>query len=140
MQRIINSKVKKARAKQQAWERKKIKWNSRKIIRYLAKQYKKTGETVISIDIYKFNEEKLAKVLDMLSTEKQIKYQKQDDLYIVTLIINEPKIKLEEPKVDIQEVKKTVQSENKPQEDKTTTEENQPKPEDDPDSKQFKPF
>ena len=87
MQRIISPKVKKARAKQEAWQRFKIRWYSRKVIKYLAKQYKKNGLTVINLDIYKFNEDKLIKVLDMLTQEKQITYIKLDDIYSVTLIL-----------------------------------------------------
>ena len=88
MQRIISPKVKKARAKQEAWEHFKIRWYSRKVIKYLAKQYKKNGLVVINLDIYKFNEDKLIKVLDMLTQEKQITYIKLDDIYSVTLILS----------------------------------------------------
>ena len=87
MQRIINSRTKKARAKQELREKRKVQWYARKVIRYIASQYKKTGNTVIDIDVYKFNEDKLVKVLQMLQTEKQITYLKSDDLYTVTIIL-----------------------------------------------------
>ena len=87
MQRIINTRTKKARAKQELREKRKVQWYARKVIRYLSKQYKKTGNTQVDIDIYKFNEEKLVKVLQMLQSEKQITYIKSDDLYTVTIIL-----------------------------------------------------
>ena len=87
MQRIINSRTKKARAKQELREKRKVQWYARKVIRYLSSQYKKTGNTQVDIDIYKFNEEKLVKVLQMLQAEKQITYIKSDDLYTVTIIL-----------------------------------------------------
>ena len=87
MQRIINSRTKKARARQERSEKRKVQWYARKVIRYLSKQYKKTGNTQVDIDIYKFNEEKLVKVLQMLQSEKQITYIKSDDLYTVTIIL-----------------------------------------------------
>ena len=87
MQRIINSRTKKARARQERSEKRKVQWYARKVIRYIASPYKKTGNTVIDIDIYKFNEDKLVKVLQMLQSEKQITYLKSDDLYTVTIIL-----------------------------------------------------
>ena len=87
MQRIINSRTKKARARQELKEKRKVQWYARKVIRFLSKQYKKTGGTVIDIDVYKFNEDKLVKVLQMLQSEKQITYLKSDDLYTVTIIL-----------------------------------------------------
>ena len=87
MQRIINSRTKKARARQERSEKRKVQWYARKVIRFLSKQYKKTGNTVIDIDIYKFNEDKLVKVLQMLQSEKQITYIKSDDLYTVTIFL-----------------------------------------------------
>ena len=86
MKRIINARTKKARVKQELREKRKVQWYARKVIHFLAKQYKKTGNTVIDIDIYKFNEEKLIKVLQMLQYEKQITYIKADDLYTVTIL------------------------------------------------------
>ena len=87
MKRIINSRTKKARVKQELREKRKVKWYARRVIRFLAKQYKKTGETIIDIDLYKFNEDKLVKVLQMLQSEKQITYIKADDLYTVTILL-----------------------------------------------------
>lgn len=87
MQRIINSRTKKARARQERCEKRKVQWYARKVIRYIASQYKKTGNTVIDIDVYKFNEDKLVKVLQMLQSEKQVTYIKSDDLYTVTIIL-----------------------------------------------------
>ena len=87
MQRIINSKTKKARARQERSEKRKVQWYARRVIRFLSKQYKKTGNTVIDIDVYKFNEDKLVKVLQMLQAEKQITYIKSDDLYTVTILL-----------------------------------------------------
>ena len=116
MQRIINSHTKKARARQERCEKRKVQWYARKVIRFLSKQYKKTGNTVIDIDVYKFNEDKLVKVLQMLQSEKQITYIKSDDLYTVTIllpkttqhniqtnIVKEPQKETEAPK----EAKKT---------------------------------
>lgn len=116
MQRIINSHTKKARARQERSEKRKVQWYARKVIRYIASQYKKTGNTVIDIDVYKFNEDKLVKVLQMLQSEKQITYIKSDDIYTVTIllpkttqhniqtnIVKEPQKETEAPK----EVKKT---------------------------------
>lgn len=87
MKRIINARTKKARIKQELREKRKVKWYARRVVRFLAKQYKKTGNTVIDIDVYKFNEEKLIKVLQMLQLEKQITYIKADDLYTVTILL-----------------------------------------------------
>ncbi len=87
MKRIINARTKKARVKQELREKRKVKWYARRVIRFLAKQYKKTGETIIDIDLYKFNEDKLVKVLQMLQLEKQITYIKADDLYTVTILL-----------------------------------------------------
>ncbi len=87
MQRIINSRTKKARARQELKEKRKVQWYARKVIRFLSKQYKKSGSTVIDIDVYKFNEDKLVKVLQMLQTEKQITYIKSDDLYFVNILL-----------------------------------------------------
>lgn len=87
MKRIINARTKRARAKQELREKRKVQWYARKVIHFIAKQYKKTGNTVIDIDIYKFNEEKLVKVLQMLQSEKQITYIKADDLYTVTILL-----------------------------------------------------
>lgn len=87
MQRIINSRTKKARARQERSEKRKVQWYARKVIRFLSKQYKKTGNTIIDIDVYKFNEEKLVKVLQMLQSEKQVTYIKSDDLYTVTILL-----------------------------------------------------
>ena len=87
MQRIINSRTKKARARQELKEKRKVQWYARKVIRFLSKQYKKSGSTVIDIDVYKFNEDKLIKVLQMLQVEKQITYIKSDDLYFVNILL-----------------------------------------------------
>ena len=87
MKRIINARTKRARAKQERKESRKIRWYARKVIHFIAKQYKKTGNTVIDIDVYRFNEEKLIKVLQMLQLEKQITYIKADDLYTVTILL-----------------------------------------------------
>lgn len=87
MKRIINARTKKARAKQELREKRKVQWYARKVIHFIAKQYKKTGNTVIDIDVYRFNEEKLIKVLQMLQLEKQITYIKADDLYTVTILL-----------------------------------------------------
>lgn len=87
MQRIINSRTKKARARQERSEKRKVQWYARKVIRFLSKQYKKTGNIIIDIDVYKFNEEKLVKVLQMLQSEKQVTYIKSDDLYAVTILL-----------------------------------------------------
>ena len=87
MQRIINSRTKKARAKQELKEKRKVQWYARKVIRYISGQYKKTGNTQVDIDLYKFNEDKLAKVLQMLQVEKQITYIKSGDLYFVTILL-----------------------------------------------------
>ena len=87
MKRIINARTKRARAKQELREKRKVQWYARKVIHFIAKQYKKTGNTVIDIDVYKFNEEKLIKVLQMLQLEKQITYIKADDLYTVTILL-----------------------------------------------------
>ena len=119
MQRIINSRTKKARARQERSEKRKVQWYARKVIRFLSKQYKKTGNTIIDIDVYKFNEEKLVKVLQMLQSEKQVTYIKSDDLYTVTIIlpkttqhniqtniVKEPQKETEAPK----EAKKTEKS------------------------------
>lgn len=87
MQRIINTRTKKARAKQELREKRKVQWYARKVIRYLSKQYKRTGNTQVDIDVYKFNEDKLVKVLQLLQSEKQITYIKSDDLYTVTILL-----------------------------------------------------
>ena len=87
MKRIINARTKRARAKQERKESRKIRWYARKVIHFIAKQYKKTGNTVIDIDVYRFNEEKLIKVLQMLQLERQITYIKADDLYTVTILL-----------------------------------------------------
>lgn len=87
MKRIINSRTKRARAKQELREKRKVQWYARKVIHFIAKQYKKTGNTVIDIDLYKFNEDKLVKVFQMLQSEKQITYIKADDLYTVTILL-----------------------------------------------------
>ena len=87
MKRIINSRTKRARAKQELREKRKVQWYARKVIHFIAKQYKKTGNTVIDIDLYKFNEDKLVKVFQMLQLEKQITYIKADDLYTVTILL-----------------------------------------------------
>ncbi len=87
MKRIINARTKRARAKQELREKRKVQWYARKVIHFIAKQYKKTGNTVIDIDVYRFNEEKLIKVLQMLQLEKQITYIKADDLYTVTILL-----------------------------------------------------
>ena len=115
MKRIIDQKVKKARARQEAWELKKIRWYSRKIISILANSYKKTGNPVVQLDIYKFNENKLIKVLDMLSKEKQLTYSKEDDICVVTLILEQPK--KDKPKV-IDNKTTQVKQEEKPKQQK----------------------
>ncbi len=123
MKRIINSKVKKARARIENRERRKIRWKSHRIIRYLAKQYKKTGSTSINIDVYKFNEEKLIKVLNLLQAEKQIKFIKNDDMYLVEILT---------------ESEKTIK--NKIERKETNKKEFTIDPKDDPDSDEYEPF
>lgn len=118
MQRIINARVKKSRARRQAWECWKIKRYSKKVVKYIVKQYKKTGETVIQLDMYKFNEEKLIKVLEMLTSEKQIRFKNEDDLYIITLVIPEPK----------PIIQKQVEEQQKPVEQTKAQEETKEKP------------
>lgn len=107
MKQIISPKIKKARAKREKFERFKLSLYSRKVIKYLSKQYKKTGQTVIALDPYKFKEEKLIKVLELLQKEKQISYKKDDDIYIVNIFL----------KADIQKqieaVQKNIQDEPK---------------------------
>lgn len=115
MKRIIDQKVKKARARQEAWELKKIRWYSRKIISILANSYKKTGNPIVQLDIYKFNENKLIKVLDMLSKEKQLTYSKEDDICVVTLILEQPK--KDKPKVADNKTTQ-VKQEEKPKQQK----------------------
>lgn len=122
MQRIINPKIKKARARIESWERFKIKLYAKKVIKALAKEYKKTGKTIVYLDIYKFKEEKLVKVLDILSKEKQLCYNKEDDIVVVTLILNQPK-----PQEQI-----TTTQDNKPEQITKTPEQTkseEPKPE-----------
>ena len=110
MQRIINSRTKKARAKQELKEKRKVQWYARKVIHFLSKQYKKTGNTVIDIDVYKFNEDKLVKVLQMLQSEKQVTYIKSDDLYTVTIIL--PKTTLKNHKKRLKHQKKQKRQKN----------------------------
>ena len=110
MQRIINSRTKKARAKQELKEKRKVQWYARKVIHFLSKQYKKTGNTVIDIDVYKFNEDKLVKVLQMLQSEKQVTYIKSDDLYTVTIIL---------PKTTQHNIQTNIVKETQKQEEKT---------------------
>lgn len=109
MKQIISPKIKKARARKEKFERFKLSLYSRKVIRYLSKQYKKTGQTIIALDPYKFKEDKLLKVLELLQREKQLSYKKDDDIFIVNIIL----------KADIQKqieaVQKNIQEEPKPE-------------------------
>lgn len=82
---ILNSKLKKARIKKEKRDRFWLKIKSRKIIRFIRKQYKKTGSTEIYIDLYKFNEDLLIKVLNLLKAEHQLTYLKVEDNYIISL-------------------------------------------------------
>ena len=82
---ILNSRLKKARIKKEKRDRFWLKIKSRKIIRFIRKQYKKTGSTEIYIDLYKFNEELLIKVLNLLKAEHQLNYLKVEDNYIISL-------------------------------------------------------
>ncbi len=126
MKRIINARTKKARAKQELREKRKIQWYARKVIHFIAKQYKKTGNTVIDIDVYRFNEEKLIKVLQMLQLEKQITYIKADDLYTVTILL---------PKTTQTNILENVNKELGQKEPIKKV-----KSEDDPNSPDYKPF
>lgn len=91
MQRIINNKIKKARARKEFWERLKTKFQSKKVIKAIQKQYKKNGSYLIELDAYKFNEDKLVKVLNMLQNERQLTYTKYADVYIINLTESRPK-------------------------------------------------
>lgn len=82
---ILNSKLKKARIKKEKRDRFWLKIKSRKIIRFIRKQYKKTGSTEIYIDLYKFNEELLIKVLNLLKSEHQLNFNKVEDYYVINL-------------------------------------------------------
>ena len=82
---ILNSKLKKARIKKEKRDRFWLKIKSRKIIRYIRKQYKRTGSTEIYIDLYKFNEELLIKVLNLLKSEHQLNFNKVEDYYVINL-------------------------------------------------------
>lgn len=126
MKRIINARTKKARAKQELREKRKVQWYARKVIHFIAKQYKKTGNTVIDIDVYRFNEEKLIKVLQMLQLEKQITYIKADDLYTVTILL---------PKTTQTNILEKVNKELGQKEPIKKV-----KSEDDPNSPDYKPF
>ena len=82
---ILNAKLKKARIKKEKRDRFWLKIKSRKIIRFIRKQYKKTGSTEIYIDLYKFNEELLIKVLNLLKSEHQLNFDKVEDYYVINL-------------------------------------------------------
>lgn len=82
---ILNAKLKKARIKKEKRDRFWLKIKSRKIIRFIRKQYKKTGSTEIYIDLYKFNEELLIKVLNLLKSEHQLNFNKVEDYYVINL-------------------------------------------------------
>ena len=105
MQRIINNKIKKARARKEFWERWKTKFQSKKVIKAIQKQYKKTGSYRIELDAYKFNEDKLVKVLNMLQNEKQLTYTKYADVYIINL--TESRSKFEETQTQNEPIKTT---------------------------------
>ncbi len=89
MKQIISPKIKKARARKEKFERFKIKLYSYKVIKYITKQYKKTGQLVIELDPYKFKEEKLIKVLELLKKEKQLDFKIEDDMYIVQILLRD---------------------------------------------------
>lgn len=82
---ILNSRLKKARIRKEKRDRFWLKFRSRRIVRFIRKQYKKTGSTVITVDPYKFNENLLSKVLEMLKKEHQLNFEKVEDYYVVYL-------------------------------------------------------
>lgn len=82
---ILNSRLKKARIRKEKRDRFWLKFRSRRIVRFIRKQYKRTGSTEIYIDLYKFNEELLIKVLNLLKSEHQLNFNKVEDYYVINL-------------------------------------------------------
>lgn len=110
---ILNAKLKKARIKKEKRDRFWLKIKSKKIIRFIRKQYKKTGSTEIYIDLYKFNEELLIQVLNLLKSEHQLNFNKVEDYYVINLkeLTQVPKFNKVQPAEIIIETKPAEQTE-----------------------------